>query len=126
MKRLLTVLLLLFSILPAQAELPWNWGYMDLATPSFTISSGAAVNIGANIPKGATSFSLTVFDGDLVMNCSEDIAKGNYYNGDKIASGSTMSWTGIDPMQSVPLNIYGLALSSTVTVKLRCWRGTLP
>lgn len=125
MKRFLALLFVLLAC-SAHAEIPWNWGYMDVATPSFTISSGTAVNIGANIPKGATSFAITCFDGDLVLNCSQDIAKGAYYNGDKVASGSSLTWTGLDPEQSVALNIYGLALDSTVTVKLRCWKGSLP
>ncbi len=126
MKRFLVVLFMLSLVPACWAENPWNWGYVNLATPSFTIGSGTAVNIGANIPKGVTSISLTAFGGDLVLNCSEDIAKGAMYNGDKVASGSTVTWTGFDPEQSYPLNFYGLALDSTVTVKLRAWRGFQP
>lgn len=128
MKRLCFVLLLCILALPSFAENPWNYGYMHVATNTITLYGTSPVDIGQYVPRGATAFSVTAFGGQAIVNCRADIEGGAHYNGDSIASGSFLKWTGGDPTRDREWDIYALGVNpaATVTLRLRAWSGTLP
>ena len=121
MKRFLVLCLMLSVAIAASAEAP-NRGYCRVATPSFDIGSGTAVNIGSYVPKGAKGFSLTVYGGDLLMNCQSNLATGSMPVATTVASGSTLTWTELDTDVTATLDIWGIGSSGTVSCRLKAWR----
>lgn len=95
-----------------------NSGPILVATPAFQIGA-TKINIGANVPATAVGISLAVFNGDLIVGYTGTIATGTIYTGIRIASGTSMNWTGIIPGTLV---LYGLAnQSGSVDCRLSAW-----
>lgn len=127
MKYLAVLLMLL--VLPAAFADPIHFtGYIDVATPSFSVGNVTKVNLASYIPKGTQNVAVTVFNGSLSINNTDDLVAGTIYNGEYVASGTTLKFTGFDPEQKIPIDFYALCneTGATATVKLRCWRGNLP
>lgn len=94
-----------------------NLGYLTVATPTLTITSSTPTNIGAYLPAGTKGFVMHVFNGALLVGNSTNLSSGSFFIGYRVASDSDYIHRSI---VGTP-HIYGLGLSSTVTVTLQAW-----
>ena len=101
-----------------------NAGYMDVdgATPaSFSVylAPDTITDIGAVIPVGAKGVNIYAFNGDVIVNDNDCLATGAIFVGDKIASGSSMKFSG---KKAGAFNLYGAPNgTSAATVTITLW-----
>jgi hypothetical protein len=125
MKRISIALLLILACMVSSVgyadsavQQDQNYGYLKLATSSFTISSTTASIILTTAPSSSTvflaqypggqwillpartrGFTITAFGGDMIIGEPDTMSIAAKYVGTKIASGTTFKWESLSPDQ---------------------------
>ena len=122
MRYLVILLVLISSVVCADpgVQTDKNIGFIDVATPSFDVGPTVQVNVGALLPYNTKGFTLYSYGGPVVLGPTTDLASGTVPTGLVIASGSYITWSGLDV--TTTKNIYAISNSTaTATCKLLCW-----
>ena len=132
MKQIFIVLFLMVSVIasaqPASVQTDQNWGFIPLATYTWTIPADEVLdlndvlgydNCGTNTPKG---FKFRVVGGDVVLGPADDVATGTHYIGEYVSDGGTFpGWTGIRKPSTGTYNWVIAPVGSEVVVTFWMW-----
>lgn len=102
----LTIFLVFVSFAIAFAERPtWptlngipvqcNFGYKEVATPSFDINAVTAVDLSSYLPAETIGFEIRAKVGAIVIGHADNIATGTSRIGRLISEGETFTWNGL-------------------------------
>lgn len=83
--------------LPTQNGYPVviNFGFKEVATPTFTINDVTAVDLADYLPAGTIGFELRAASGSFIIGHSENIATGTGRIGRLVSEGETYTWNGL-------------------------------
>ena len=113
---------------PASIQTDQNWGYIPLATYTWTVPADEILdlndvlglaNTGTRVPKG---FKFRVTGGDVVLGPKDDVATGTNYIGEYVSNGGTFpGWTGIKKPTNDDYNWVIAPVGNEVTVTFWMW-----
>ena len=72
-----------------------NFGFLHVATPTFTIGDSTPTDLAQYLPAGAVGFELRAKSGSFIVGHKDNIASGADYVGRVVAQGDSYLWNGL-------------------------------